>query len=179
MSVSLDDLWDSCKACDGSGIHDPGRVRGGAVSITPPWCNECAGRGGKPTPGGQAVLDFLKRATPPAPWRDGEAAMSSLGRTRALSVNRSGAAAGSALLGSCTNNQGLRLQVLQEQPRGHDGPLRGRFVVLDAGDNMHSQALRELAGRVTDAGEVLRAIRRLHPGCVSVANANILALEPS
>ncbi len=65
MSLSLDDLWDACKACDGSGKHDPGRVRGGAVSAAPPLCNECGGRGGKPTPSGQAVLDFLKRATQP------------------------------------------------------------------------------------------------------------------
>ncbi len=103
--------------------------------------------------------------------------MSSLGQTRVVSVNRSGAAAGSVLLGFCRNNRGLRLQVLHEQPRGHDGPLLGPFVILDAGDNKHSQALRELAGRVTDAEEVLAAIRRLHPGCVSVVNVGILALE--
>ena len=101
--------------------------------------------------------------------------MSFLSQTR---VNRSGAAAGCVLRGSSGHNRGLRLQVLQEQPRGHDGPLRGPFVILDVGDNMHSQALWELAGRVTDAEEVLRAIRRLHPGCVSVANVGILALEP-
>jgi hypothetical protein len=69
--------------------------------------------------------------------------------------------------------------VLQEQPKGRDGPLRGQFVILDVGDNMHAQALRELAGRATDAEEVLRAIRPLHPGCVSVANVGLLALEPS
>jgi hypothetical protein len=109
--------------------------------------------------------------------RTSEAAMSFLGRTRVLSVNRSGAPAGSVLLGPCRNNRGLRLRGLHEQPRGHDGPLRGPFVILDVGDNKHSQALRELAGRVTDADEVLRAIRRLHPGCVSVVNVGILALE--
>jgi hypothetical protein len=112
--------------------------------------------------------------------RDGEAAMSFLGQKQVKrSVNCSGAAAGCVLRGSGGNNQGLRLRVLQGQPRGHDGPLRGRFVILDAGDNMHSQALGELAGRATDAAEVLRAIRTRHPGCVSVANANHLALEPS
>jgi Tryptophan RNA-binding attenuator protein inhibitory protein len=65
MSISLDDLWDTCKACGGSGRHDPRTVRGGALSAAPPLCNECRGRGGKPTPSGQAVLDFLKRATQP------------------------------------------------------------------------------------------------------------------
>jgi hypothetical protein len=106
--------------------------------------------------------------------------MSSLGQTRVnRSVHRSGAATGCVVRGSGGNNRGLRLRVLQEQPRGHDGPLRGPFVILDVGDDVHSQALGELAGRVTDAGEVLRAIRRLHPGCVSVANAGTLALEQS
>jgi hypothetical protein len=106
--------------------------------------------------------------------------MSFLGQTRVnRSVNRCGAAAGCVLRGSGGNNRGLRLRVLQEQPRGHDGPLRGQFVILDVGDNLHAQALGALAGRVTDAGEVLRAIRPLHPGCVSVANTNHLALEPS
>jgi hypothetical protein len=105
--------------------------------------------------------------------------MSFLGQTRVnRSVHRSGAATGCVLRGSSGNNWGLRLRVLQEQPRGHDGPLRGPFVILDVGDNKHSQALGGLAGRVTDAAEVLRAIRRLHPGCVSVANTNILSLEP-
>jgi hypothetical protein len=105
--------------------------------------------------------------------------MSSPGQTWVnRSVNRSGAAAGSVLLGSSRNNRGLRLQVLQEQPPGHDGPLLGPFVILDVGDNLHSQALRVLAGRATDAAEVLGAIRRLHPGCVSVANVGILSLEP-
>ncbi len=97
---------------------------------------------------------------------------------RHFSVNLSGAAAGSVLLGCSRNNQGLRLRVLQGQKKGHDGPLLGPFVILDVGDNLHSQALRGLAGRVTDAAEVLAAIRRLHPGRVSVANTNLLCLEP-
>jgi hypothetical protein len=67
--------------------------------------------------------------------------------------------------------------VLQDQARGTYGPIRGRFVILDAGDNKHSQALGALLGRETDAGELLQAIRRLHPGCVSVANTNILVVE--
>ncbi len=65
MPLSLDDLWDACKACNGSGRHDPRTVRGGALSAAPPLCNECHGRGGKPTPTGWAVLDFLKLATQP------------------------------------------------------------------------------------------------------------------
>ena len=51
------------------------------------------------------------------------------------------------------------------------------FVILDVGDNKHSEALRPLIGRATDAAEVLRLIRKESPGCVSVANANILISE--
>jgi hypothetical protein len=45
------------------------------------------------------------------------------------------------------------------------------------GDNMHSQPLTALLQRVTNAEEVIGVIRHHHPGCVNVANANILALE--
>jgi hypothetical protein len=99
-------------------------------------------------------------------------------RTKVPTVNRGGAAAGSVLCGASPGNQGLRLRVLEEQARGNDGPLQGGFVILDAGDNKHSDALASLLHRVTDAREVLALIRRGHAGCVSVANANVLALEP-
>jgi hypothetical protein len=92
-------------------------------------------------------------------------------------VNKRGAAAGCVLAGAGLNNRGLRLKVLQEQLRGNDGPLRGGFVILDVGDNTHSQPLQALLGRVTDAAEVVRIIRQRHAGCVNVANANILVRE--
>ena len=98
-------------------------------------------------------------------------------KSRSDSVSNSGAAAGCVLLGAGMHNRGLRIKVLEEQARGNDGPIQGRFVILDAGDNKHSVALQGLASQVTDAGQVLRALRRLHPGCVSVVNTNILAAE--
>jgi hypothetical protein len=99
-------------------------------------------------------------------------------RTGPPTVNNCGAAAGSVLRGTVPNNQGLRLRVLEDQPRGREGPLAGRFVLLDAGDNKHADALAHLLHRETDAREVLAALRRLRPGCVSVANTNILTAEP-
>jgi hypothetical protein len=63
---------------------------------------------------------------------------------------------------------------LHDQDKGHGGAIRGPFLILDAGDNKHSQALEGLLNRVTDAAEVLDLIRRGHPACVHVANANIL-----
>jgi hypothetical protein len=103
--------------------------------------------------------------------------MSFVREKRFLTVNKQGAAAGSVLRGSSPINEGLRLRVLQEQARGTDGPIRGRFLILDVGDNKHSDALTALLDRATDALEVLALIRREHAGCVSVVNTNILAVE--
>jgi hypothetical protein len=84
---------------------------------------------------------------------------------------------GSILCGAGHNNRGLRLKVLQGQEPGHAGPIRGRFVILDAGQNRHADALAALLGRPTDALEVLALIRRKYPGCVSVVNTDLLAVE--
>ena len=56
---------------------------------------------------------------------------------RSLTVTRLGAIAGSVLRGSGLNNQGLRLKVVQAQPRGNGGGIQGGFVILDVGDNYH------------------------------------------
>ena len=92
-------------------------------------------------------------------------------------VNKHGAVAGCVLLGVGLNNQGLRRRVLQGQARGDGGPIKGNFVILDVGDNKHSESLAGLLQTVTNAKEVLGVIRQLYAGCVNVANANILALE--
>jgi hypothetical protein len=99
------------------------------------------------------------------------------GRQRTLS--ETGAPAGSILCGCGPHNRGLRLRVLQEQPKGQEGPIRGRFEVLEVGDNMHAPCLRPLLRRETDAEEVLSAVRQGHAGNLSVVNANDLALEPA
>jgi hypothetical protein len=94
-------------------------------------------------------------------------------------VSHRGAAAGSVLFGAGMNNQGLRLRVSQAQVRGSDGPIQGSFVIMDVGDNKHSESLAPLLNRMTNAAEVLKLIRERHPGCVSVTNANILVVEPT
>lgn len=103
--------------------------------------------------------------------------MKSYRQIRARSVEACGAAAGSVVRGKVPNNQGVRIRVLCEQPKGHSGALRGAFVILDAGDNKHTRALLPLLGRETDAAEVQRVNRRDFPSCVSIANANILVPE--
>jgi hypothetical protein len=93
---------------------------------------------------------------------------------KVLTVSMRGASAGAVLRGCGVSNQGLVVKVLQEQVKGNDGGLKGRFLILDPGTNKHSPVLRELLQRPTDAAEVLGLIRRQHPGCVSVVNANSL-----
>jgi hypothetical protein len=92
-------------------------------------------------------------------------------------VLKAGAPEGSILCGTGHHNCGLRLKVLQGQEPRHAGPIRGRFVILDVGQNRHSDSLTALLGRPTDALEVLARIRRGYPGCVSVVNTNLLAVE--
>ena len=89
-------------------------------------------------------------------------------------VSDTGARGGAILVGVVPQNDGLRLRVLQDQPKGGGGPIKGRFQILDAGDNKHSDSLRELLGATTDAEEVVTIIRRTHPSCVNILNANIL-----
>jgi len=92
-------------------------------------------------------------------------------------VNRQGARAGTVLYGTGLSNQGLRLLILEDQERGRDGPLNGRFILLDTGENMHSDSLQELVNQETDADKVLRVIRQDRPACVNVVNRNILIPE--
>jgi hypothetical protein len=92
-------------------------------------------------------------------------------------ISNRGAESGCILRGAARSNQGLRLQISQGQAKGSGGPIRGRFQILDVGDNMHSAALEHLLGAATDAEQVVQIIRRGHPGCVSVVNANILVVE--
>jgi hypothetical protein len=66
---------------------------------------------------------------------------------------------------------------LQAQGRGDGGPIKGEFVILAAGDNIHADALRPLLGRATSGEEEVVAVRRRRPGCVSPVNANSLAVE--
>lgn len=98
---------------------------------------------------------------------------------RSQTAEACGVAAGCVLRGSGIHNQGLRLKVLHDHPRGDGGPLRGAFVILDAGDNVHTHLLEHLVGRATTADEVARLIRRDNRSCVNVANANILRPEPA
>lgn len=98
-------------------------------------------------------------------------------RTSLPTVSQQGAVAGSVLCGTARSNRGLRLRVSQEQARGSDGPIEGPFVILDVGDNAHSESLQALLHRVTHADEVLGLIRQGHRMCVNVVNARILAPE--
>ena len=92
-------------------------------------------------------------------------------------VCRTGAKSGCILTGISEGNRGLRLRILQNQPKSDGGPLIGGFHILHIGDNKHSESLRTLLSEATDAAQVLRVIRQGSPTCVNVVNANILKLE--
>jgi hypothetical protein len=95
---------------------------------------------------------------------------------RSVSVREHGAAAGEILSGNGLSNRGLRVRVKQDQPRGHNGPIEGEFVILSVGDNLHSESLKPLLHHVTNAATVLGIIRREHPSCVNVVNTSVLVL---
>ena len=96
------------------------------------------------------------------------------GRPLLKRVTDTGAPSGSILRGLVPHNEGLRLRVLQEQPRGATGPIQGRIEIIDVGNNKHSNSLSQLLGVTTDAQEVLTILRQASPACVNVVNANIL-----
>jgi hypothetical protein len=96
---------------------------------------------------------------------------------RSRLVSFQGASAGSILLGAGLTNKGLRLRILEDQKRGMEGPIMGRFIILDPGENARSDSLRALVNRATDAQEVLHALREDHPACVNVVNAHALTPE--
>ncbi|OAI40623.1 hypothetical protein AYO40_04675 [Planctomycetaceae bacterium SCGC AG-212-D15] len=106
-----------------------------------------------------------------------EVSMSFFKRAGANTVSVHGAPAGSILCGAGVNNQGLRLRISQEQSRGNSGPIQGLFMIMNTGDNKHSDSLTPLLNRTTDAATVVRVTRERYAGCVSVANANILVVE--
>ena len=95
----------------------------------------------------------------------------------ARAVSQTGARTGCILGGATKSNRGLRLRVLQDQARGSDGPIVGAFHILNVGDNPHSESLGTLLGQATDAEKVVCTIRRVHPQCINIVNANILILE--
>jgi hypothetical protein len=103
--------------------------------------------------------------------------MLSIRATRPRSVSTHGAMSACVLRGAGKNNQGLRLRVQQAQTRENDGPIKGSFVILDAGYNLHTESLSTLLHQVTSAEKVAGLIRRQHAACVNVVNANILVLE--
>jgi hypothetical protein len=94
-----------------------------------------------------------------------------------LTVEQSGAAAGSILVGCGLNNQGLRLRVLHEQARGQGRAVAGDFVLLDVGNNTFSESLKTLLHKETDAEQVMAVLRRRHAGYANIANTNALVLE--
>jgi hypothetical protein len=97
--------------------------------------------------------------------------------SRQVTVNSTGAAAGSVLRGVAPHNKDLRLKVYRDQPKSDGGPIQGVFQLLHAGDNKYSAILDGFLGWDLTAAELLLAIRQEYPQCVSSVNASALAVE--
>jgi hypothetical protein len=100
-----------------------------------------------------------------------------MGRPPINRVSDTGAQSGSVLLGLASQNEGLRLRILQDQPRGAAGAIKGPFEILNVGNNKHAVSLRELLGQITDAKEVITVLRRSYHACVSVVDVDMLVVE--
>src|SRR5438132_5766552 len=96
---------------------------------------------------------------------------------RQARVHATGAAAGSVLKGISPHNKDLRLRVYRDQPKSDGGPIQGIFQLLHPGDNKYAAILDGFLGRDLTAAELLLALRRDYPQCVSVVNASALAVE--
>jgi hypothetical protein len=100
-----------------------------------------------------------------------------LRRNRQRTVEDCGAAEGAVLVGLGPSIAGLRVRVMQAQARGDGGPIKGEFVILAAGANPHTDALRPLVGWETNSEEVVVAVRQRRPTSVNPVNVNILVVE--
>jgi hypothetical protein len=93
------------------------------------------------------------------------------------SVADTGAESGCILRGAKPYNKGLRLRIYQDQAKGNPGPIQGSFQILQTGDNKHAAVLGDLLGMSLDSSGLLHLLRRAHPQCVNVVNANALVVE--
>jgi hypothetical protein len=96
---------------------------------------------------------------------------------RQVTLVDTGAKAGSLVCGAKKHNEGLRVRLLETQAHGDGGPVIGRFVLIDAGDNGRSDLLRAFVGTTMNAEEILHIVRIGHPSCVNPVNANALMPE--
>jgi DnaJ-class molecular chaperone len=65
MEIRLEDLFIKCERCNGSGTisetHAAGSHFGVSGTANQGACPDCDGQGGKLTPSGEAICDFLRK----------------------------------------------------------------------------------------------------------------------
>lgn len=64
MDIKLEDLFQVCDRCKGSGwIREGSSAPAGRVALSREGtCEACGGMKGRPTPAGQVILDFLEKS---------------------------------------------------------------------------------------------------------------------
>src|SRR5207249_6890418 len=96
---------------------------------------------------------------------------------RCVTIDLTGAPAGSVLYGAKAHNARFCIRTTEEQQPGCQGPIHGVFDIVDAGTNTHSAAVSGLVGSTTNADELLAVIRADSPNCVNMVNVNALSLH--
>jgi hypothetical protein len=69
MQIQLSDLWETCKHCGGNRFEPPPTANAPGTNIesdVPQFsrasCEFCDGKGGKPTPAGEAILELVMKS---------------------------------------------------------------------------------------------------------------------
>lgn len=102
-----------------------------------------------------------------------------MGKTKAGTVEETGAGAGDVLVGIEPRNRNLQIRVDADQPA--DGRrVKGSFEVLDAGNGTYSEFIR--VGSYTNAAELIREVREVASNpkaakCRHVLNRNGLRVR--
>jgi hypothetical protein len=64
MDLRIEDLWEKCQACNGTGRPPPPPPPPpmGMGPVQYDRCQKCDGKGGQPTSNGRIMLEFLRLA---------------------------------------------------------------------------------------------------------------------
>ena len=74
------------------------------------------------------------------------------------SILFTGAVALSLVEGMTDKNRGLILKIKQEQNKGENGWIKGRFEIIDAGTGYYAEQIRPLVGQTMNAADMIEKV---------------------